>query len=292
MTKRKLSIAGIALIAACGAVALATGRDAARSPAQAEGGAEADSLLAQYELRLRQLDRTLKRERGRRAKLAEQVAALGLELERLRERPPAQVAAASDVQTRDETQQDEPSNPSAESTPGEGAGPRGLDVEALVAVGFPADTVRTYEERIAQIELDRLYLRDLAAREGWLDTPRFRDEMGDLSLSTRTREEFGEEFYDWMLYTTGHPNRVRVDDVIDGSVAAEAGLLSGDLILSYDEQRVFSPHELRDATAAGVAGEATAISVLRDGRETRVYVPRGPLGIRIEYATGEPPPLS
>ncbi len=64
------------------------------------------------------------------------------------------------------------------------------------------------------------------------------------------------------------------------------------MILRYGQQRIFSPAELREATADGTAGESTAVAVLRDGQETQVYVPRGPLGIRIDFTTEEPPPVS
>jgi hypothetical protein len=163
-------------------------------------------------------------------------------------------------------------------------------VQALVEAGFPAAKVRAFKEKLDQIELDRLYLRDLAAREGWLDTPRFREEdLGLGDVAHQARGEMGDEFYDWMLYTSGQPNRVRIGEVLGGSAAAAAGFRPGDLILSYDEQRIFNPGELRDFTTTGTAGDMTPVWVMRGGQQMQVFVPRGPLGIRIDSATERPP---
>jgi len=274
----------LALAAAAGAVALSTRPTPVAMAPPAAGEGEFRSALADYEARLLQIDRALQQER-------EQRSALAVELAELRTRLASGDAGATVERARTDAGTTNVSVGFAAKELDDRQRPRGLDVEALVAAGFSADKVRAFKEKMDQIELDRLYLRDLAAREGWLDTERFRQEDVDPSIAVRqAREELGDEFYDWMLYTTGHPNRVRVGEVLAGSAAATAGLLPGDLVLSYDEQRVFSPGELRDATSTGTADSATAVSVQRDGREMQVFVPRGPLGIRIDYATEEPPP--
>jgi hypothetical protein len=285
MTQRTLIVAGVAVIAALSAVSLATRTEETSATVSIDDGTRIQTAFAEYEDRLLSIGRALERERKERARLAAEIAELRQELGRLNERATVEVAVAAA-----EAEQ-EGDDPDVEQESAQGRR-RGLDVDALVAVGFSPDTVRSYKERIDQIELERLYLRDLAAREGWLDTPRFREESRDLTRAVReNRAEFGEEFYDWMLYTSGHPNRVRVDEVMDGSAAADAGLVPGDVILRYGQQRIFSPAELREATADGTAGEATAVAVLRDGQETQIYVPRGPLGIRIDFTTEEPPPV-
>lgn len=175
---------------------------------------------------------------------------------------------------------------------GRSAQPRGLDVDALVEAGFPERDVRGFKDRMDQVELDRLYLRDIASREGWLDTPRFREQNEALSLDYKdTREEYGEEFYDWMLYTTGHSNRIQVGDVMGGSAADSIGLRPGDLIVSYGGEKIYMPSDLRSRTSEGEAGVATEIEVVRDGRSMRLEIPRGPLGIRVEGASVEPDPV-
>lgn len=289
MSKQRLAVLITALVAVLCGARLASRSSEVSMPAATKNADGNQAALADYQFRLGELDRGLDRERAQRAALAAEVAELRRELASITERVGVEIASATAGHEQEEASNE--SSKAGDQPPKDR--PRGLDADALVAAGFPADTVRSFKERVDQIELDHLYLRDLAAREGWLDTPRFREEAGDFSLSMReTRKEFGDEFYDWMLFTTGHPNRVRVGNVIDGSAAAEAGLLPGDVVLTYDDQRIFSPRELSDATTTGEAGESTAVGVLRDGRETRIYVPRGPLGIRLEYANEQPPPKS
>ncbi|MDJ0787642.1 MAG: PDZ domain-containing protein [Myxococcota bacterium] len=166
-----------------------------------------------------------------------------------------------------------------------------VDVETLVAAGFPRGKAEDARRLLDQIDLERLYLRDRATREGWVDEPRFTEEsralgngLGDI------RSEYGDELYDWVLFASGRPNRVVVDDVMAGSAAAEAGLQAGDVVRSYDGDSLFRPRELRDATQAGRAGESIAIEVERDGSVERLFIPRGPLGVRIRPDRQEPAP--
>jgi len=275
-------VLGVALVG--GALALRTG---STDPAPASDvGAAPGIALAAYETRLERLDQALEREREQRAALAAEVAELR---RRLDER--TRVAAAPSGRRAGDDRDDRVAAAHG-AAEGEQRRPRGIEVDALVAAGFPEDQVRAFKQKIDQVELDRLYLRDLATREGWVGTPRFHEEDVDVGEVVRqARDEMGDEFYDWVLYSTGQPNRVRVGDVIDGSAAAAAGLQPGDLIVGYGEQRVFAPGELRDATSGGTAGDAIPISFIRDGRERQVVVPRGPLGVRIEPASEEPRPV-
>jgi predicted metalloprotease with PDZ domain len=270
-------------VAAAAGFALAT-RPAETAPAPAAAiRPEQRIALAEYDSRLRELDQSLARERDRRVALEAEVGELRRRIDERKE-----IASARTDRRRASRTEGSLDHDGHERRPEERA--RGVDVQALVDAGFPPQQVRAFKEKMDQIELDRLYLRDLAAREGWLDTPRFHEENLDLGDVVRqAREELGDEFYDWMLYTSGHPNRVRVGDVLEGSAAAAAGLRPGDLILSYDQQRIFSPSELRDSTTTGTAGDTTALSVLRNGHEVQVDVPRGPLGVRVDFATEQPP---
>lgn len=242
-----------------------------------------EARLAATEAEARRLAQALLRADAERAELSRELAALRDEVAGL-ETPRATRSTRRRAGERARTRQ------ASAETAAPAAGPRPLDVGALVAAGFPEETVRTFKESQDQLELDRLYLRDLAAREGWLGTPRFQEAQQALADDARsTREEYGDQFYDWMLYASGHPNRVQVDEVMTGSVAADAGLRAGDVILGYAGERVFNPMELRDATSVGTAGESITVDVVRDGRQMRVVVPRGPLGVRVEGVPLEPP---
>ncbi len=170
---------------------------------------------------------------------------------------------------------------------------RSFDADRLVAAGFDRQDVDRFRARLDEIELRRLELRDQATREGWLDTPRFAEESQSLfGEIIGLRDEFEEPLYDWVLYSTGHPNRVAVSDVIAGSAGESAGLQPGDVILRYDDQLMLSVNELREATTQGRAGELVAVEVQREGENAprRIFVPRGPIGIEIAPATLQPAP--
>jgi hypothetical protein len=187
--------------------------------------------------------------------------------------------AAGDAETTEET--DSPPSP-----PGDA-----LRVEQLMGAGFRRDDVERFRARIDQIELERLYLRSRAAREGWLATPRFQQESAAIDAQQQgLRGEFGEELYDWLLYSTGQPNRVGVAEVLAGSPGESAGLANGDVIVRYDEQLMLTVADLLTATQSGRAGELVPVEVQRRGEAStvRLFLPRGPIGARIAPATLEP----
>jgi hypothetical protein len=152
----------------------------------------------------------------------------------------------------------------------------------LTTLGVDQDRAAEIAERVNEVDLDRLYLRDQATREGWFNTPRYGQALQELNRDANAlREDVGDDAYDRYLYASGQVNRVVVGSVIADSAAQEAGLKPGDTVLRYDDQRIFSTTELQSATAAGVAGDLVTVTVQRGGEPVRLYVPRGPLGIRL-----------
>ncbi len=169
------------------------------------------------------------------------------------------------------------------------ANARVLDPAHLVKAGIDPATAEDIVRRKNQIELRKLELRDHAAREGYLGSSRYMQELQalvdeDLSL----RAELGDEAYDRYLYASGQANRVRVAAVIPGSAAEQAGVKAGDLILRYGENRLFGWRELQQATTRGNRDEYVSLSVMRDGQETLLWVPRGPLGVRLSMMRVNP----
>lgn len=157
-----------------------------------------------------------------------------------------------------------------------------FDTAVLDAAGFSPSEIEDLQTRSEDMEMERLYLRDRAAREGWLRTPRYVEELGKITSGFDSlREEFGDERYDWLLYASGRSNRVAVVGVFGRSPAAEAGIRSGDRILSYDSRRIFDAEALRRATTEGRPGEMLPIDIERNGESLRLYIPRGPLGVRL-----------
>ena len=157
-----------------------------------------------------------------------------------------------------------------------------LDEALLLEAGLRPADIDALRERFEEIEMERLYLRDEATREGWLHTHRYRRAARELDASFGgLRDEFGDEAYDWLLYASGRANRVMVGGVLESSPAAQAGLESGDLVFSYDGVRIFSAGELQVATSEGAAGRRVVLVLDRGAERVWIYTVRGPLGVRL-----------
>jgi hypothetical protein len=160
--------------------------------------------------------------------------------------------------------------------PGAAPAREAFDAVALAALGLPDAEIERLRERYAAHQLDELYLRDEARRDGWLRDPRYQRELR--GLRGALRDELGDAGYDTLLYATGQHNRVVITQPIPGSPAERAGLQAGDALLSYGGERIFDAIALIQATAARPAGEQTELRFERNGEELRAFLPRGPLG--------------
>ena len=158
-----------------------------------------------------------------------------------------------------------------------------LDRETrLVAAGLEPQQAKTIMQFLDDIEMERLYLHDQATREGWLGTPRYRQENMILNESEEElRLELGDADYDLYLYGTGQPNRVIIQSVIEGSPAQKAGIQSKDIVYSYAGNRLYNIRDLVAATTEGITNESVLLEVIRDGNIYEFYLPRGPLGVRV-----------
>ncbi|MCG8014601.1 MAG: PDZ domain-containing protein [Candidatus Thiodiazotropha sp. 'RUGA'] len=143
--------------------------------------------------------------------------------------------------------------------------------------------------RRSELDLKRLELRDSAIRGGYIDTERYRDELNELlAQDISIREEFGDDVYDRYLYSNGQSNRIRIDSVMMSSAAEQAGFKSGDMIMDYDEQRLFDYTELQQATTQGTRDEYVSVTVERDGEQMMLWIPRGPMGVRLTNTRIDP----
>lgn len=227
-------------------------------------------------LRLNELERQIQQEKAARE-------ALTLEVTRLKQAlltPNPTTVQTNPVSSRAESSlTNNVSEPPRVETPSLGE----ETVRTMVALGVPQETAERLRRRNDQLNLARLQLQDRATREGWINTSRFRDENKALdNQEAQLRHETGEEAYDRFLYATGQDNRVRIEDVMLDSPALTAGLQSGDVILSYNKKRVFSWPELREAIAEGQLGEQVIVTIQRGDELRETYLPRGPMGVRIE----------
>jgi hypothetical protein len=157
-----------------------------------------------------------------------------------------------------------------------------FDQQALLDSGMDGSLVSELKSTFERLEMERLYLRDQAAREGW-DRERIRNEMQLLeSTEDDLRERLGESAYDAYLYASGQTNRVAVSSLLESAQAGQAGIKPGDHIIRYDSQPIYNWRELRSATTSGNIGDSVEVEVDRDGETLQFYLMRGPLGIRMD----------
>jgi C-terminal processing protease CtpA/Prc len=162
-------------------------------------------------------------------------------------------------------------------------------VQTLIDAGISEEQAMWIQEQLDEIELQQLYLRDRASREGWLNKPRYHKERREYQNAvTELRSEVGDDSYDRLLYALGRANRVVVRDVLQNSPAAQYGLQSGDQVVEFDGQRIFGSNELSSLVTQGSAGVMTLLRVRREGAILDIYLPRGPLGIRMSSARVAP----
>jgi hypothetical protein len=166
---------------------------------------------------------------------------------------------------------------------------RMLTTQSLVKAGISEEIAADIVRRRNEIELGKLELVDRASREGYAGTPRYARELSALMAEKISlREELGDASYDRYLYVNRQPNRVKATSVMLGSAAELAGMKGGDIILTYGDLRVFEWGELKQATSEGELGEYVSVDILRNGQLMSLWVPRGPLGVRLGSARVEP----
>lgn len=103
-------------------------------------------------------------------------------------------------------------------------------------------------------------------------------EIDRLTIWRDLREEIGDEQFERYLLGRQQPITVTLRYVLRNS-PAHGVLIPGDKIVSYGGKRVFHIDELVDLAAENPLGESISIDLVRDGRQMRVYVPSGPLGV-------------
>lgn len=246
----------------------------------ADGGPAADRAAAgAAQRRIDALEQSLAEEVARRAALERRVGELAGELAALRGAGSAASEAAAEAALPETAPNPHQAVDYSKSPMQRALESAGLDEASAEAIKLRGD----------QLAMTEMYLRDQATREGWLDTPRFREEMEAIEAQrTSVRDEIGDDAYDRYLFALGHTNRVIVSDVLLDSVAEEVGLQEGDLIVRYGDQRIFAPDDLVASTHQGTSGEPVRVEVMRNGERMEIEVPRGPLGLRIGAAQDDP----
>ncbi|MEE9282190.1 MAG: PDZ domain-containing protein [Myxococcota bacterium] len=165
-----------------------------------------------------------------------------------------------------------------------------FDDERLREAGLADGRIDELRQAYEASQLDFLYLRDQAVREGWQGGgPGFAQlAQARAEQTAALQEELGLEMYDLMLFGAGQANRVVVRDVMPGSNAEAGGLLPGDVIRSYDDQPVFQTRELRYLMRQSDPETPVDIQVERDGLPATVRLTPGPMGVTLRPARRQP----
>lgn len=159
---------------------------------------------------------------------------------------------------------------------------RTFTIDRLIKGGIDSATAEDIVRRKNAVELKRLELSDRATREDYMNTQRYFDELDEIDQTDiDLREELGDEQYDDYLYNSKQTNRIRIISVMLGSAAEQAGLEKNDIILSYNNKRMFTWSELKQATSEGELGEYTSVNISRRGEVFSYSIPRGTLGIQM-----------
>ncbi len=251
------------------------------SPTAASPSGEPGSAVTRQDLVRLRAD--LEFERLARRALAEEVALLRRALQADAARGPARIAEAP---AREAPAESGTTPALAEAQADEKLTSTGFDTPALVTAGLAEQDAARLRERWEAHQLEKLELSNLALREGWKGK-RLRQE--NFALEGALRAELGDE-WDAYLYATGNENRLRVNEILADSAANAAGFEKGDLIVSYDRERIYDPGGLRRNSAACSSGSYVTVEVIRDGNPETLRVRCGPLGTLIDHV--KRPPLT
>lgn len=163
------------------------------------------------------------------------------------------------------------------------------NIKNLTSSGINPDIAKDLLRRISQQQYRRLELKNLIQRSNSSERKGYSDALRELNKNVITlREELGEETYDQYLFTSGQDNRVKVSSVMAGSPAESSGFESDDIILLYDNRKIFGWADLQKATIQGEIGSYTSIDIMRNGERMSLMVPRGTLGIKLDTAQLDP----
>ncbi|MDZ4262938.1 MAG: hypothetical protein U1B30_11490 [Pseudomonadota bacterium] len=99
------------------------------------------------------------------------------------------------------------------------------------------------------------------------------------------RQELGDDNYDRYLGGADLPNRLVIGSTVVGEALETAGIMPGDVFVSYDGAKVFSMTDLRTKPATK---EWVPVVMSRAGKTFESLVQAGPLGVEFSTASANP----
>lgn len=155
-------------------------------------------------------------------------------------------------------------------------------VAMLMAAGYSPERIEELRARLEKLRKERaIAVSERRARNLPSDPARELAYLYDPDIELRY--EIGDEEYERYLRALERPTHVDVTEVLPGSIADSAGIRAGDVILEYDNKRLFNLGEL-DGMAMGKSGKSVPVTVDRDGEVVKLVVPGGPFGVRSRNA--------
>jgi hypothetical protein len=287
MTSRTILILTFGIGILIGAVALWIFRDPQKGPRAEAAWAEAQqeearaaSALSESahqpatEFEVRRLRKELARERELRKQLTLEIEAYEARLAVIQQER-SELDAAADAA-------EEPLSRKKMKTAMEEQLERFGD-QALRAEGFADNEIKRIQRRWEQSVMEKEEMANLRARGKPLP-----DGVGFNEIRDSMREDLGDVRYDAMLFATNQTNRVVVSSLLESSPAYKAGLRTGDVIYSYDNQRVFKPMILDQLARQATPGETRKIEVLNGDSLSTLYIETGPTGAVFSSGGGRP----
>ena len=145
--------------------------------------------------------------------------------------------------------------------------------DMLIKAGFSPDRAAWIMQRESELQMDSMQAMFDARQSGE------RPDRSRLDPDQALRAELGDVEYEQYLEANGRSTSVAVGSVLESSPGQRAGLQSGDQIVGYNGQRVFSYGELSEQTMSATPGQAVVVDIVRDGVPMQVVVDAGPIGI-------------
>jgi C-terminal processing protease CtpA/Prc len=145
--------------------------------------------------------------------------------------------------------------------------------DMLIKAGFSPDRAEWIMQRESELQMDSMQAMFDARQSGE------RPDRSRLDPDQALRAELGDVEYEQYLEANGRSTSVAVGSVLESSPGQRAGLQSGDQIVGYNGQRVFSYGELSEQTMSATPGQAVVVDIVRDGVPMQVVVDAGPIGI-------------
>ena len=225
--------------------------------------------------RIAALERIVAEERDARLVLEDQMHGLYADLERLDSPELRQLLEQFNTGREQQRSADRPRSQTSSSRSRRMRDYKQMRTDQLVNGGFTEDRARQILAMEDQVRLELLEAEYEAHRSGNEDDYWTRANNYQNTL----REQLGDAEYEKYLVAQGGQASVTVNDVIGSSPANRAGLKTGDRIVSYDGNRVYTMWELKNMAFDGNPGEDVILDIERDGQRMQLVVPRGPLGI-------------